>query len=500
MPDSQKPSVSNLRRVVAIVGGAAVALLLAFLFLRKPFTWSMWIRDLTSDREARKNLRAETDPALIGKLESALSDTEYARDIRLNVGALLIEKENRAIVEKALTAASLDTRTIAIEVLARESFFRKQYFDDPVYRVPETLLEWMKDGARSDRVAAISILPVIYPYGEKPPAEVMAVVRAMASPSAPPSIRYNASASLAGYLDCESAGRILEMAGTEEDPEAKLRLMQIVVQQFWDAGNEECRGRMNEDAVRAVVVRALRHPGEGDMNRAVRIGALGLLARHPDWAKASVDVVRAILESNAHEVERRQALETLVAAADPKTVGRIPAWFHDGSAGVRSSASSAVGLDKGNGKFGLSQHALNALLAGYFSAETEIKGYEAPMRLAYAGIRQKAGVWVGLPEPFRTKGGAMNEVAEAVHKLLLTGSFEGTTRAQVADALFRWLAEQEKLPPADVEAAVKARGEFWKKALAGDAAGAKAVYGAAVGTSPDLWIYEKGWLMAKGAL
>ncbi len=503
MSESTKPPPSNAKRVLGIVGGVIVVSLLGWIFLRKPIQWSTWIHDARTDREARKRLREETDPALVSTLESALADTDRPRDTRAIVGQLLIEKENRAIVERALTASSLDLRTVAIEVLARESFFQKQYADDPAYRVHETLLEWLKDGSRTDRVRAIAVLPVVYPYDRKMPDEVRSAVRAMLSAPGP-TIRHNAAASLAGYRDCDSARAIVEMAAKEDDAEAKLRLMQIVVQQFWDAGGDACRAAMSEDAVKALVVRGLAHQGAGDVNndsnRAVRTGAMLLLSRHPDWAKESADTMRAILDSKVHEVERRQALDTLASAGDAKTLGRIPAFFHDASGGVRSSAAKAVGDDKPSGVLGLSQHAIIALLSGYFSAESDVKGYEARLRLAYSTIRQKAGVWVGLPEPLRTKGGSMNEIAEPIHKLLTTGSFEGTTRAQVAEALFRWLATEEKLSADEIEAAVKARAEFWSKAFAGDASGAKKVYESAVGSKPDLWIYEKGFLMAKGAI
>ena len=94
----------------------------------------------------------------------------------------------------------------------------------------------------------------------------------------------------------------------------------------------------------------------------------------------------------------------------------------------------------------------------------------------------------------------MAEIAGVVHTLLETGSFEGVTRAQIAESLFRWLAEDAKLNPVEVDAAVRARTDFWEKAKSGDAAGARAIYDASVAPKVDLWTYERGWLVARGAI
>ena len=203
MPESTKPSSSKVRRVLGVVGGVAVVLLLAWIFFHKSNTWSGWIRD-AKDKEALKNLRQETDPGLVSKLESALYDADYPRESRVIAGRLLIEKEQRALVEKALTAPALDPRTIAIEVLSRDSFFGKQYADDPAYRVHETLLEWLKGDARTDADAAFAVLSRMVPPGGKLEGDVLAAVRALlASPA--PKVRTEAAKTLAAYRDCESA-------------------------------------------------------------------------------------------------------------------------------------------------------------------------------------------------------------------------------------------------------------------------------------------------------
>ncbi len=500
-PRAADEPVARVPKAVLAVAAIVIAGLLGYLLGWTSWTQRGWVRNAT-DKQARKHLVEESDPGIVDKIDAGMRDADLPRATRVALAGVLIEKNRLALVEKAAEDASLDLRTIALETLARQTFFRKQYADDPHFRFRDTELAWLKDASRSDRTTAIAVLPQFFAYGTTLPDDFLAALRALVTPATKDAaLRYAAASSLAGYRDCASAAAVADLALVEEDLEAKLKLLQVVVT-FYDSGGDECRKAVPEARVRAVVSRCLAHKGPDDgLNRAVRMGALGILTRHPEWAKAEAAVIRAVLDSNAHEVERRSALEAVVAAGDAASIARFPAYLHDPTGGVRASAAQLTQQDKPGGRLGLAQGVLNALLAGYLANETEGKSYEPTLRAVYATIRQRAGVWVGLPEPFRTKGGALsNDVAQMLHALFTTGSFEGTTRAQIADALFRWVAQDQKLTPAEVEAAAKAHGDFWTKARAGDVAGAKAVYDAVSPQKPDLWSYEKGWLLAKRAL
>lgn len=493
--------VARVPKSVLAVAAIVIVGLGVYLLFGKSIRWSFWVKD-AAVRETRQKLLEETDPGVVAKIDAGLRDADLPRATRVALAGILIEKNKLTLVEKAAEDPSLDVRTIALEALARQSFFRAQYADDPHFGFHATALEWLRDASRTDRVSAIGVLPQLHPFDGKLPDDVRDTLRALATTATKDArLRYTAAASLSGYRDCGAASAIADLALAEEDADAKLRLLQVVVQ-FFDGGGDACKQALPEDRVRAIVARGLAHKGgDDDLNRAVRIGTLGILARHVAWAKELADPIRAILDSSAHEVERRSALDAAVAAGDAVTIAKLPVYLHDGTAGVRSSAATIVRQDRPGGRLGLGGGALNALLVGYVASETETKFYEAPLRLAYAELRQRAGAWVGLPEPFRSKGGALsNDVAEMLHTLFSTGSFEGTTRAQVSDALFRWLAEDQKLSAAEVDSAARARAEFWTKARAGDVAGAKTVYDAASPQKPDLWLYEKGWLLAKRAL
>lgn len=490
-------SDSPWKRPALIVAVLIVALGGAWFLLRKPLRWRGLIAN-ADRRDEYRQLREDPDPALVDRLESALGDTDLRRDARVSVGMILVEKNRLLVVERAARAASLDARTVALEVLARQPFFRKQYADDSDMNFRGTLLDWLKDGSRADRDKAIQVLPQLVAYNEKLPDDLRGVLRSLAtSTTAPPAARWNAAASLAGYRDCGAASEILAVALVEEDVEAKHRELQAI-EALWQSGDEECRGRMPVEKLRSLVSRALAQPGDGGEPRATRMAAMGVIARHLDWG--DLEAVRRVLDSNAHEVERRSALEAMVSAGDAKTLARLPAYLHDESGGVRSTAWSTVRQHLKDDKLGLSEGAMLALTVGYLSFESDVRGYEAPLRLAWSVVQQKAGAWVGLPEPFRSKGGAMNEVATIVHTMLAEGAAEGVTRAKVADELFLWLAGDMKLAPDAAAAALKARTEFWAKARAGDTAGAKAVYDGVVATRPDLFAYERGWLLSKGAV
>ena len=115
-------------------------------------------------------------------------------------------------------------------------------------------------------------------------------------------------------------------------------------------------------------------------------------------------------------------------------------------------------------------------------------------------LRRRANQWVGIPGPLALKGPDSPAVSEFLKELFKKGSSQGVERAAMAAAWFRWLCERNGVKDADADAAVRARDEFWSKARAKDVAGAKGVYEANATKAPNLWTYERGWLLREGAI
>jgi hypothetical protein len=296
-----------------------------------------------------------------------------------------------------------------------------------------------------------------------------------------------------------AAPALLARAKTDPEAFARLRILQSAVQLF---DLKACPDALPEAEVVAATVAALDWPGDGDLNRAVRMGAVGILARHTTWALDRTDLLRRRVDDPAtHEVERRAIFDALAQRKDATTVASLPRVLHDEVGALQAAAVAALCATTPP----IPEVAANACLAGYLRDEPGGGTYAFTVRQAYQAIRARAGQWVGLPAQHRERGGSIVELSDVLTPLFDKGAFEGTTREQVVDAVWRWVAGKAGLAGDDVEAAMKGRAAFWAKARAGDVAGASAALAplltadrarAKDGQESGLWAYEGGWLAA----
>lgn len=508
-PQADRAPRGPSKRVLILVA-LAVAIGGAWIFRKPLFLWRMWVNGADRSEYAEK-IRAEQDPAILSRLEDGMRDADKGDRVRVSCASLLIAKNRLAVVEAALRDPRLDVRAVALGALGSLKHFQTEYVDNPTYQVKETLLAWISDPRVPGRARGISLLPKTFRLDRALPPELLAVLREALKPSeavGASDARLAAAGMLAAYKDCAAAPALLALATSEADPYDRWQVLSSTVLLF-DARVQRPDGSseknpdgtyvaacpdLPEASVRKAVMEALLYRGEGDRSRSMRLGAMGVLGRHPKWAGEALERMRAVLaDPSAHEIERRTALDTLITLKDEPTLDRFERWCHDPAAGVRATATAAIY----NKVEGLADPArLQSCVVGYLRDEPS-GGYELTFFLAFASVRDKAGEWVGLPGGWRKGGGSLQEVQKGLEQLLRTGSLDGTTRLQVGDALFRWLCKTNGLTEPETDAAAATRAAFWAKAKAGDVAGARAVYDASMKSPVNLWTYELGWLEAR---
>lgn len=491
-PQAARAPRGPSKRVLVLLAAAVV--LAGGWYFRKPLVlWPLWING-SERKDNYDRLLQEEDPAVLPRLEDGMRDADKADVVRLACASLLIGKNRLAVVEAGLRDPRIDVRAVALGALGNLRHFQTEYVDNPSYEVQKTLLAWIGDPTSPSRWRGIDLVPKVFPIDRPPPPELLATLRGVLRPSetaGSDSARAAAAAKLASFKDCAAAPDLVALATSESEPHARWLILRSTVQLF-ESSAKTCPEQLPEAGVRKAVVEALSHRGDGDRSRSLRMGAMSILARHPEWSAEAVDRVRGFLENLAvNEVERRTALETMVALKDPATLDRFERWCHDPAAGVRATATSSI-YSKAPG---LDPNRLLSCVVGYLIAEPA-GGYELTFNMAFAHVRQKAGEWVGLPGRWRTSGGSLGDVQKGLKDLQSKGSLDGTSRAQVGDALFRWLGKANGLSEAEIDAAQAARAQFWAKAQAGDVAGARAVYDASMQKNGNLWTFELGWIEA----
>ena len=454
--------------------------------------WRTWAHGAGSE-EYRKKLVAEQDPAVLDVIEDVMRDADQSDHTRLALADVLLAKNRLGLVEKALKDPRLDVRVVALRALSRLQYFRKQYVEDAAWGVGPTVAAWLSDPRSKSRASAAALSNVVWPGGEQAPDDVRRALRAMVAAqggAAQANARAAAAGVLAGWNDCEAAPDLLVRAKTDDEPYARLRILQAVVQ-LYDARG--CGDRLPEAEVRAAFESCVAWPGDGDLNRSVRMAAVMTVHRHPEWAGPVLATMRArAADVDLHEAERRATLDALVAAKDADVVTGFSRWFHDPSPGMRASAVASVQLEASP----VATAAYESCLVGYLRDEPIPTTHEFSLRAAYGMLRRKAGAWVGLPGALRDGKADIAAMDAPLKALFGKGEVEGVTRAQVAAALWRWLAERRGVPAAEVADAEKARDAFWAKARAGDVAGARAALEPLRAKWPELWTYEDGWLIA----
>jgi hypothetical protein len=502
-PATAAPRRSSKGPIVASVA-AVVLLVVAWVLFWEGIQWGMWINGANRPEYFDK-LVAERDDELNRKMARAMRDADRGFDTRVALGFALVKKDRIHLVENALQDADLRVRTVALKVLRGDPPRRianhfALYADDPAYRVRETLVEWVQRGTDDTRAHALAMLNE--PLVRSP--EIVPAVRGILSgapgaggaPGPGRDLRVAAIGSAVVYQDCESVTTLLALAKGDPEPQVKLRAMQGL-EQLSSGEKPPCAATLTEAMVQEAVDAALAHPGDDPENRAPRMGALIVLAKHPEWAKARIPAIRARLAPSVPDVERRSALSALLASKDQAVVDEFPRWFHDPMPIVRGEAAT---IATWTGK-PFDDRRFHSCLVGFVRDETAANLGDRAWVQAITRLRELAKEWVGFPPARRTGSGALDETLRPFLKALyVEGRAEGVTREQVADAWFRWLAADQGLSEAGVVEAATLRDAFWAKARAGDVEGARGVLAGPAGPakSPDLFTYEQGWLLAKG--
>jgi hypothetical protein len=183
-PDALEDSVPSGSRqrviTIALVALVAVAVTVAVLSWFKP-RWRTWCHGVTK-AEYQKKLLEEQDPALIDVIDDVMRDDDQTDGVRITLGQVLIQKNRIGVVEKALKDPRLDVRVIAIQVLATQRFFQKQYVEDDAYGVRRTLEQWLLDPAAKSLAQAAALASAIYPELAGVPDTVVGAIRAMIAP------------------------------------------------------------------------------------------------------------------------------------------------------------------------------------------------------------------------------------------------------------------------------------------------------------------------------
>ena len=498
-PDAPPPAPRGRRPIVV---GTLVVVLVAVgagIWLWPGTQWGFWIRG-AEKREFFDNLVNERDERIVDKIAAAMRDESLGAGLRTVLASILIRRDRLPLVERALKDGDLSTRTIALTALNRDHYFPR-YLDDLQYRVRETLLDWVHRDGDDTRASALAMLT--YPAAKSP--EILPVVRALLTsapdsdgrPSADVPLRSAAISTLVAYQDCGSVPTLAALVKGDPDPQVRMHALQGLAQ-FHDQEKSPCAGIVTDASLGDLAVEALSYPGDSGTERGFRMAALLLLAAHPALAKGNLDAIRARLGATVNHIERRTALTALLASKDERVVQEFPRWFHDDAANVRSEAATTATWKSAP----YDDPRFRSCLVGYLRDETAPDTFENTFLNVLAHLHAVAGSWVGLPPNHATGKGASPEALRPFFRdLYFKGQAEGVTRESVADAWFRWLAEQSGRDLAGVTAAVRVRDAFWAKARAGDVAGAKAALADPDGpaTSKDLFTYEQGWLLVHGS-
>ncbi len=449
-----------------------------------------WINRLSNSdarvrREQREALKGHEDKALVDKLLlEAVEDDGKTFDVRSSCARLLLERQRLPMLEAAFARGSVETRGLILRAFSKERWFKK-FVEDQGGVVEETVRTWIRDGSDTTRSHAIQ-LAVQLDLSDVMPA-IRKVLMEPRAQNVHPDILRDLTISAAGaverFEDCESLPRVAELAENHRLSLVRLRCMQIVDRSvFRGAPGAKCPGAVPPETMKRIVDKAL-----DDTDRTVRMGAMLILQRKPEWAPEVAERLQTILDGDGNGAERRQALETLAGLDNAAFQERYPRYFHDPMAEVRSSAARVAATMRDRPRTGA--------LAGVLQDEVES---EVMWTDAAKALRHAAGTWKGLTKGLRTRPSIdPKRWSRDLVTLFTTGELEDLTRDAWADAWFRWWAEKLELTPEQVEKAAAARKAFFDAKSRNDTAAAEAALDSAGIDVPGLFDYERGWLQSR---
>ncbi|MFM8979382.1 MAG: hypothetical protein ACKOSS_02815 [Planctomycetia bacterium] len=479
-----------------LVAGSVVLLFLDTFKLRHLVN-QLSSRDLRAQADAREQLRRSTDPEADEVLSAAVADGTHRFGARVACADLLMERNRLVMLEKLGRTGDLTTRAVVLARLSREDFFAPQVVPDPTFQVEATVRAWLADARMERRHEALrmavqmdlpGLLPLVRPLLERAAAEG-------AGREDAEMLLVAAADAVARKADCESVPKVLALAASDPALQVRLRTLEALERlTVGVAGNPpSCPGSL-EDArwVELLAATLDAQGGDADFERNMRIKVLGMLERHPQWLPPLAARVRAVLDGPGRGAERRAALSALVLGKDAAIANEMGRLFHDRDFEVRSTAAQVADQVAGL--------PAPALWLGLVARESDTRAKEA-MRQAYLRLQKAAGEHVGLPQALLDKRGRPAEqdraVREFLEQMLEQGQAQGLLRDAWATAWFRWLAGQQGLTGADVEAAVAARAAAQGAMERRDAAAVKAAVEGAPQGQGGLWAYERGWLAAR---
>lgn len=432
--------------------------------------------------EGYRVLRNHADRDAVHKaLERTILDRGQAYSVRRQAAALLNEFGEAPRLEALLRNPERVLRHPVLEALSSEPSFAESIAARPEFDVEGTVAAWLERPGDVTRTAAVSLVRKMQWKQFMP--QVRGLLKRSPDGNVP---RKEEGAGLAMALgavsdfnDCESLPAVLQLARHDTDGLVRMRALQAMHRVAFEG--EPCRGQVNEDEGRDLVVAALSDP-----EHVVRMAAAYVLEKVPLWVPPARERLREMLAADPEAVVQRAAMAALSAGRDEAFEAELPSWFHAESPYMRSSAVEATSSypPKANPFLGC--------LVGILRNERENRMAWDQARLT---LHKAAGDWQGLPPSLRgARGYDGARVERFFNELWEKRVAEDMRIEEHAEGWFRWWAAHMGNDEFRVQAAVTAWRRFWKSAETPDVAGAEAALASLKPELEALFACERAWL------
>ena len=459
------PETSSPRRYLLVALGVVALLLVVMLVIWPRFRTKRWIADLHADnpvtaQAAREKLLESDDPGLNDVLAATLRDPGTSFRVRVAVGQVLMQRNRLALVEAALTDSDPAARQAALAILFGqvtkhgEAWFERSYVEPDPAGMRKTIEGWLaqeRDASRSHAVriaAALDMKDLVPAIREllRPTAEVGATRQQHR-------LIEEAAKALIEFADCEGVLRFVPLAKEEPNDLVRLRMVQAVYRAV-RGPHPVCPDVLSEAELKGIVLGALDGPAN------TRHGALLILRGETAWAGDVMDKLVAIVdEGTVGDFSRPAALGVLAETGDLEFANRLPRYFHDPDAYVRSEAVTASKMYAQRADAPLSY--VDCWI-GVLENET---ANEFAMYAAMGGLRDAAGKWLGLPPAIATSSATGGSAwVEFRKELFEQGEASGLSRQAWAKTWYRWWAAKLGLEGEAIDQAWAARQAFWTAA------------------------------------